>query len=259
MSDVETAVLMEEPAREHVKGNSSDGLIHREFVAELTAGEGRTVDVRIVPYGERIEHNDGLGGVPRGVMYREEWMPGVFAHQLNAANRVVANYEHQGGLGGVVGHAVALRDSTDGFHGSFVLHDTPDGEKALLMVKQGVLGGVSLEAAPVKNVRTRDGVVQRIKANLRAVALTRFPAYQNARVLAVREEPTFVWDEELLPAELPDEVVERCRRLGIKLPQRFEAHPDETDTPAESGTSVSGTRQDGDHSDLEGNEDANAG
>ena len=83
-------------------------------------------------------------------MYREEWMPGVFAHQLNAANRVVANYEHQEGLGGVVGHGVALRDATDGFHGSFVLHDTPDGEKALLMVKRGrarrrVVGGVAGE------------------------------------------------------------------------------------------------------------------
>ena len=116
-----------------------------------------------------------------------------------------------------------------------------------------MLGGVSVEAYPVKSER-RGGIVQRVKANLRAIALTRFPAYQGARVLAVREEPVvMVWDEQLLPSQLSDEVVDRCRRLGIRLPQRYEAHPDNTGTPAETGTpDMLGTRQDGDKSDLEG-------
>ena len=126
-------------ATAYEKSNGNPNVIVREFAAELTASEGRTVDVRIVPYGERITHNDGLGGVARGVDYTEEWMPGVFSHQLNAANRVLANYEHQEGIAGVIGHGIALREEADGFHGSFVLHDTPDGDKALLLVRQGVL------------------------------------------------------------------------------------------------------------------------
>ena len=60
-------------------------------------------------------------------------------------------------------------------------------------------------------------------------------------MLAVREAPQIA--EELQPIDLDPELVERCRRLGIDLPQRYQAHPDETDTPAETGTSESGTRQ----------------
>ena len=75
-------------------------VLRREFSAQLTAGDGRTVDCRIVPYGERIQHDDGLGGLPKGMPYTEEWAAGAFTHQLKAANRVLANVEHQEGLGG---------------------------------------------------------------------------------------------------------------------------------------------------------------
>jgi hypothetical protein len=33
--------------------DAQDEMIVRTFAAELSAGDGRTVDVRIVPYGER--------------------------------------------------------------------------------------------------------------------------------------------------------------------------------------------------------------
>lgn len=219
-------------------------VLHREFAAEVTSLEGRTVDVRIVPYGERIEHNDGQGGARPGVTYREEFAPGVFDHQLNAANRVVANYEHQEGIEGVVGHGIALRSEPDGFHGSFEIHETAKGDTALALIRAGVLDGVSLEAEAVKNIRSSEGVVQRVKANLRNIAFTRFAAYAGARVLAVREEATFTFDEAFLPVEPNPELIERCRRLGIKLPQRYQAHPAETDTPDSSGTPEDGTRQD---------------
>jgi HK97 family phage prohead protease len=222
----ETVPVTEDDARTNV--------LVREFAAELTAGEGRTVDVRIVPYGERITHNDGLGGVPRGVDYQEEWLPGVFAHQLNAANRVHANFEHQQGVAGIVGHGLALREAGDGFHGSFVLHETAAGDTTLALVKAGALEGVSLEAVPVKNIKL-GGVIQRAKANLRAVAFTRFGAYSGARVLAVREEAS-TFDAALLPVDMDPELVARCRALGLKMPQHYEAHPDATGTPDESGT-----------------------
>lgn len=217
----------------------------REYPADLdVAGDGRTVDVRIVPYGERIEHNDGLGGVPRGEMYREEWVPGVFNHQLNAAFRVLANVEHEKGVNGKVGHGVALREASDGFHGSFRMLETNAGETALQLIKAGAIDGVSLEAAPVKSVRTRDGVVQRVKANLNGLAFTRFGAYKGAKVLAVREEVfEEALDTDLLPVDLDPELVERCRQLGLELPQRYQAHPANPDTPPGGGTSVDGTRQ----------------
>ena len=191
-------------------------MLRREFSAELTAGDGRTVDCRIVPYGERIQHDDGLGGLPKGMPYTEEWAAGAFTHQLKAANRVLANVEHQEGLAGIVGHGVALVERHDGLYGSFRLHENPDGDKALMLIREGVMDTVSLEAVPQKNVRTHDGVVRRVKAHLRAVAFARFGAYPSATVLAVREQAEIV-DElppKLLPAPMDPELVERCNGSG---------------------------------------------
>lgn len=236
MTDVELEnVETERPER---------AVLHREFAAELTVrGDGRTVDVVVVPYGEQITHMDGLGGVPKGQPYTEEWAHGAFSHQLTAAHRVVANFEHQAGIQGIVGHGAELVERDDGLYGSFRIHDTQAGETALVLIREKVLTGVSLEAIPRKHIRTAAGVVRRVKADLVGLAFTRFGAYKGATVLAVREEAVF--DEELLPVVPDPELVERCRRLGIKIPQRYQAHPDDTtDTPADADTSESdGTRQ----------------
>jgi HK97 family phage prohead protease len=218
------------------------GLLHREFAAELTVAEGRTVDVRIVPYGEKITHNDGHGGLPKGQPYTEEWAPGAFNHQLNAAFRVIANVEHEQGVAGMIGHGLALRDEPDGLHGSFAIHQTDRGETALELIRGGVLSGVSLEARPRAAVKLAAGAIRRTKADLVNVAFTRFGAYKNALVLAVREEAEIV-DEDLLPVDMDPELVERLRARGVVLPDRYKAHPDDTDTPADAGTSEDGTRQ----------------
>lgn len=215
-------------------------VIHREFAAEV-AVDGRTVDVRIVPYGETITHNDGLGGERRGVDYREEWLPGVFSHQVTAAHRVHANFEHQTGAINVVGHGLTLREGQDGFYGSFEIHETPQGETTLALLRAKSLDGVSLEAKPVRNIRSTDGIVQRAKANLYAIAFTRFAAYAGARVLALREEPAYTIDAELLSYDPDPEMVARCARLGIRLPQRYEAHPAEGH-PGVADTSSDDTR-----------------
>lgn len=220
------------------------GFLCREFAAEVTAAEGRTVDVRIVPYGEQIQHDDGFGGVPKGVLYTEEYAPGVFAHQVNAAHRVLANCEHETGIAGVVGRGLKLIEREDGFYGSFKILEIPEGDKALMLIREGVFDGVSLEARPRKSQRTAAGVIRRVKADLVNVAFTRFAAYKGAAVLAVREEivDERTIDQEFLPLEPNPELLERCRQLGIELPQRYQAHPDETDTPADAGTSEAGTR-----------------
>ena len=51
--------------------------------------------------------------------------------------------------------------------------------------------------------------------------------------------------EEKFPAieEMDAETVALLKRIGQDLPQRYQAHPDETDTPEASGTSEIGTRQ----------------
>lgn len=218
------------------EGRLTGGLLRRTFPAEMSAGDGRTVDLRIVPYNEQAVANDGGGGAARGIAYNEEFVAGVFNHQLRAANRVLANFEHQPGIAGVVGHGILLREETDGFYGSFRLHETTDGDKALMLVKEGVLDGVSLEFAPVRSIRTAAGVVRRLKAHLDSVALVRNPAYKSAKVLAVREE--IMLDEALLPLAPDPEMLARLRNLGLELPERYQAAEetvDEEDDESGSG------------------------
>ena len=194
--------------------------------------------MRVVPYGVSAEVSDG------GPVYREEWVAGCFDDQLVAGHRlkVLLNFEHGRGISNVIGKGVELRSQSDGLHGSFRVLETQDGDKALALVRDGILDGVSLEAYAKKTIRTAEGVVRRVKAHLHNVALCRQPAFADALVLAVREE--VILEEELLPMDLDPELVDRCRRLGIELPQRYQAHPEESDTPDESGTSENGTRQD---------------
>lgn len=214
-------------------------LLVREFVAADVEVTGRTVDVRLVPFGEVARVADPPDWRP----YQEEWLPGVFDHQLNAANRIHAKYGHSKSVMDVVGHGITLRSVPgDGYHISAKIHQTVQGETALELLRDDALPCVSLEARPVKSVRAGN-VVQRIKANLSAFAFCQRGAFAGAQVLALRQEPELLLDEQLLPVNADPELIERCRRLGIKIPQRYQGHPDTTDTPAEAGTSESGTAQ----------------
>lgn len=218
-------------------------VLHRSFEVAAVEVEGRTVDVRIVPFDEVARVADPPDFEP----YEEQFVPGCFDHQLNAANRVHANYEHGKGISDVVGHGVSLRQESDGYHLTSTIHRTNNGDTALELINAGALPGVSVEFHPVRNVKS-GGLVQRVKANLRGFAFCRQGAYMGAQVLAVRgedEEPEQTLDAELLPVDIDPERVERLRSLGITLPDRYtkRAHPAETDTPPAGGTSDDGTRQ----------------
>jgi HK97 family phage prohead protease len=205
----------------------------RSFEVAAVEVEGRTVDVRIVPFGEVARVADPPDFEP----YEEEWLPGVFDHQLNAANRIHANYEHMQGPTHVVGHGVSLRSEPDGYHLTSTIHKTNAGDTTLELLNGGALPCVSLEAAPVRNTRTSTGVIQRVKAHLRGFAFTRQGAFAGAQVLAVREavEEEVTIDAALLPVAMSPERVERLRALGITLPDRYQAHPAQG-TPSEDGT-----------------------
>lgn len=214
-------------------------LLVREFVATALEVEGRTVDVRLVPFGEVARVADPPDWTP----YDEEWLPGAFDHMANAANRIHAKYGHSQHVVDVVGHGITLRQEADGYHLSTKIHQTLQGDTALELLRDGALPAVSIEARPVKSVRTATGVVQRVKAHLKAFAFCQQGAFAGAQVLAIREAPEEIVDEALLPVDMDPELIERMKRLGIALPKRYTAHPAESGTPAEAGTPEDGTRQ----------------
>jgi HK97 family phage prohead protease len=241
----EFAHFMVEREKERNTQRPERAVAVRRLDTQIEAGDGRTISFRIAPFGELATCADGLGGLPRGVPYQEELLPGLYDKQLRAANRVLLNFEHQQGIAGVVGHGVDLAHRSDGYHGTFRIHDSADGDKTLMLVREGVLQGASVESYWLKSIRSAAGVIQRVKAHLEAVAICRVGAYPSAVMTGLRMDEIpdeILLDEALLPVPPDDEMLARCRALGIRIPQRYQAHPAETDTPAETGTSEDGTR-----------------
>lgn len=182
-------------------------VLHREFQAELeVGGDGRTIEARVVPYGVSAMVSDGREP------YEEEWVKGAFEKQLGAANRVLMNVEHEQGFRGIIGHGMTLEERDDGLHGTFRVLDGADGDKALALVREEILGGISLEAVALSSKR-EGGVVQRIRAHLDKVALCRSPAFKQAQVLAVRTEILGIGD---YPAGPTPELQERLERIGYE-------------------------------------------
>jgi uncharacterized protein len=218
-------------------------LLERKFEAEASVGDGRTIDLRMVPFGERALVDDGDGP------YEEEFAPGAFDGQIEFAHRVYLNFQHEKGIRSVVGKGLTLDSRPDALYGSFRALEDADGDKALLLVREGVLTGASIEFKPKKSIRTAEGIIRRVVAHLDAVALCRVGAYASASVLAVREQDDQeqILDAGLVPAPIDPELVARLRAQGVSLPSRYEAHPaSETDTPPDGGTSDDPAPADGD-------------
>ena len=240
-------------ATEHLEVERAERpVLLRTFETEFTVGDGRTVDVRVVPYDVEAHVSDDGGRT----VYREVWDQSAFDDQLVAGHRlkVLLNFEHRGSIGDVVGRGVALRSVPgDGLHGSFRISDTRDGDKALELINDGILDGVSLEAYAKKSIRSTDGLVRRLKAHLKNVALVREGAFTDARVLAVREASEQIIDEAFLPVDMAPDLVERLRGIGVALPDRYQAHPEDKGTSAETDTpDVEGTRRANDNGTTEG-------
>lgn len=76
-----------------------------------------------------------------------------------------------------IGYMTAVRDTPEGLRGSFHVAATPDGERALLELSEGVRDGFSVELTDVRLSETGELV----SARLSAVAFVAVPAWASAR------------------------------------------------------------------------------
>lgn len=169
----------------------------RSYTIEQPEIDGRTLDVRCVPYGivtlVRDRQPDGTLTRP----YREGWERGAFRHVTRAAHRVplvVGRHDLRADPFSDVGRGVNFDEQDDGLHGSFVVDASPFGDHALAKVLSGQWRGISIGAAPRRHRDEGDpesnGIRWRTLAHLDHVLLTEAPAYAQAEVLAVRaQEP----------------------------------------------------------------------
>ena len=192
--------------------NDDRQVLIREVPLELVdaEGDGRTLEARIIPYGESATICDP----PDFVTKQERFAPGAFERQINAAHRVKVwlTTLHEPGLRGIVGHGESLEDRDDGVYARFRIHENADGEKAQMMVREGLLPSLSVEFIPLQSVE-RSGFVERVRAHLDRVSLVPVGAYKGAEVLALREPPL------VLPrlAPLPDELAESLAGRGFTI------------------------------------------
>lgn len=140
----------------------------RSFEVRLDA-ETREVTGIAVPYGQRAD----IGA------YLEEFAPGA----IRSVEDVKLFWQHSEPIGKIL----EGRDTDAGFEIRAMISDTPRGNEAYTLLRDGVINKFSVGFVPVE--QTRDGnVVTRTLVDLKEVSLVSFPAFSGASVAEVREE-----------------------------------------------------------------------
>jgi len=143
----------------------------RSFEIRLDA-ETREVTGLAVPYGQTAD----IGGV-----YREQFVPGA----IRSVEDVKLFWQHSEPIGKIL----EGRDTEAGFEIRAKISDTPRGNEAYTLLRDGVINKFSVGFVPVE--QTRDGdLVTRTHVLLRECSLVSFPAFDGASVSEVREEST---------------------------------------------------------------------
>lgn len=133
--------------------------------------DGVTVAGVALPYRHIAELPWGRERVERGaVRYADA---GVFANLQHSRERPLGR--HPGNL--------TLTDADDGLRFELRLPDTGDGRDAGTLVREGVLGGASVEFTAIRE-RFLDGVRILDELRLHAIALVDVPAYSAATIEA---------------------------------------------------------------------------
>ena len=142
-------------------------------------GDGRTLEGRILPYGDVIEINGG----------RETFEPGVF--DGTDPGDVMLLWQHDPAQ--PIGRMTDLQDVRDGdapgYYGTFRIADTTTARDALSLLKDGIIRGLSVGIMPGQTTN-RKGVRVHRSARLVETSVVTFAAYKGAQALAVRKEGT---------------------------------------------------------------------
>jgi HK97 family phage prohead protease/HK97 family phage major capsid protein len=192
----------------------------------MTELETRSFEVRLSPDTREVT---GIA-VPYGQLadigtYMERFVPGA----IQDVTDVKLFWQHSEPIGKILDG----RDTADGFEIRAMISDTPRGNEAYTLLKDGVINKFSVGFVPVE--QTVDGnTVTRTKVSLKEVSLVSFPAFSGASVSEVREEtvsevpadnltikePNSMDNMELDVRTVQDEIVEIRRELElVKTPQ----------------------------------------
>ena len=183
---------------------------------EVAEGDGRTIEARIIPYGETATICDP----PEYVTQQERFAPGAFERQINAAHRVKVwlSTLHEQGLRGIIGHGETLEDRDDGVYATFRVHENADGDKALRWSGRGCCRRCRWSSSTLQSRRRGTGSSSASAAIWTGCRWFRSAPTRARRCLALREPPIQL---PRLPP-LPDGLAESLASRGFKLGDEVE-------------------------------------
>jgi HK97 family phage prohead protease len=154
----------------------------RGWLARMdTSDEGRTISGVAVPFNSPTQIAE------RGRVFEERFAPGAFAKTLAERGPNIPILLHHDGRSLPVGKLTGNRSSNDGLHIDARISDTADGNDVLTLVNDGVLDGLSIGFESIRDEWSQD-FSQRVvhEAKLHELSIVNFPAYDKARIAAVR-------------------------------------------------------------------------
>lgn len=196
--------------------------LSRAFAADIEVrsdGTGRTVAGIVVPFGRTAVVSDG------GPRYEEGFQRGAFARTIERRGARVKLLSQHNSRAFPLGKATLLREDEAGLYGEFHVSATRAGDEALELLRDGAVDSFSVGFSPVKHEK-RGRVTWRTEVALREASLVTFPAYEDARVSAVRMLEDFTEDE---LRTLTDRLLENIPDLRERLAS--DVAPSSTDEP----------------------------
>lgn len=86
-----------------------------------------------------------------------------------------------------IGKVVSHRDTDEGWEITAVISETPRGNEAYTLIRDGVITKLSIGFQPVEHREEEDGTIVRTKIRVCEVSLVPLPAYEGASISEVRE------------------------------------------------------------------------
>ena len=188
-------------------------MIKRSFEIRATDTVKREVSGIAVPYNETYDMGNGK---------LERFQAG--AVDTNAHVKLFRDHQD------IIGVVTEMRDATDGLHITAKISETNLGNETLALVNDGAIRSFSVGFIPVEN-KIDGNTTIRTKVDLKEISLVPFPAYDNAAVLAVREETN--QEEISMENTTPDytSAIEEVRNHAEELERRLDVIASEKIAP----------------------------
>jgi HK97 family phage prohead protease len=192
-------------------------MLIRAALADLEIrGDGRTICGLACPFDRPTEIRDVSGS------YREMFRPGAFARTIRERGdrvRLLAQHDAQRFP---LGRATRLTEDARGLVMEARVSATVAGDEVLALVADGALDGLSVGFQPVRDAWSpRRDSVERLEVRLMEISVVTAPAFDDARILAVRstaaaaDRDPSVWATRLRVPANPNSLDAWARRLGV--------------------------------------------